>query len=310
MKVQLLTFTGCPNADAARAAVREAIARVSPPPTFEEIDLIASDTPESLRGWASPTILVEGVDLEGQAQPDAGAGCRLYAGRSGAPSADQIEQRLRAEMPRTKSVAQPPRRGLGGASLIGAVVAAIAASACCLVPAVLALVGVSGLGFAAAFEPYRPLLLVVAGLLLGAGFFMTYHRAAPSRDACGCDQPRAARAGRAMLWIASALVVGFAAYPYIAGAVAQTSRRGDAAADIQHAATVRIAIDGMTCRGCSSAISDALTKVPGVLRADVSYPDYLATVSYDPGKVAPDALVSAVVDLGYSARISAAAAAR
>jgi mercuric ion transport protein len=307
MKLQLLTFPGCPNADAARAAAREAIARISPRPEFEEIDLAAPDTAESLRGWASPTILVNGADLEGQRQQNAGAGCRLYADRSGAPSADQIEQRLRAETTRIEPITQPPRRSLGGASLIGAVIAAIAASACCIVPAVLALVGVSGLGFAAAFETYRPAFLVVAGLLLGLGFFVTYRRTARSRDACGCEQPRAARSGRAMLWIATVLVVGFAAYPYIAGAVATTSRRGSAD-DIQHAARVQIAIEGMTCRGCASAITDALAKVPGVIRADVSYPDRLATVSYNPGKVAPDAFVAAIDEIGYSAHIASSTA--
>lgn len=307
MRVQLLMFPGCPNADAARAAAHEAIARISPRPVFEEIDLTAPDTPESLRGWASPTILVNGVDLEGQREQNAGAGCRLYAGRGGAPSADQIEQRLRAETTRIEPIAQPPRPRLVGASLIGAVIAAIAASACCLVPAVLALVGVSGLGIAAAFEAYRPALLVVAGLLLGLGFFVTYRQATRSRDACGCEQLRAARSGRAMLWSAMLLVVGFAAYPYIAGVVATTSRRGRAD-DVQYAASVQIAIEGMTCRGCASAITDALANVTGVIRADVSYYDRLATVSYDPGKVAPDALVAAIDEIGFTARIASSTA--
>ena len=35
-------------------------------------------------------------------------------------------------------------------------------------------------------------------------------------DACGCPAPRTNRVGRIMLWVATALVVGFLAFPYIA----------------------------------------------------------------------------------------------
>ena len=75
------------------------------------------------------------------------------------------------------------RRGDGAqrasrATLIGAVVAAFAASACCLLPALLAFVGLSGVGLAAAMETHRPLLLAATGGLLVAGFYLLYLRPA------------------------------------------------------------------------------------------------------------------------------------
>ena len=54
-------------------------------------------------------------------------------------------------MPSSRRVALP---------MIGAVTAAIAASACCLVPAALAVLGMSGAGFAARFAPYRTYFLI------------------------------------------------------------------------------------------------------------------------------------------------------
>jgi hypothetical protein len=58
--------------------------------------------------------------------------------------------------------------------------------------------------------------------LLGAGFSLTYRRSrlvqATGRvngAACDCPAPRTHRAGRIMLWVATALVVGFLVFPYL-----------------------------------------------------------------------------------------------
>ena len=64
------------------------------------------------------------------------------------------------------------KSGAAKATMAGAIFAAIAASACCVLPAILAFVGVSGLGAAAALETYRPLFLGVTALLLGGGFYL------------------------------------------------------------------------------------------------------------------------------------------
>jgi hypothetical protein len=61
-----------------------------------------------------------------------------------------------------------------GAALAGSVVSGALASACCIGPLVLTLLGVSGGALAHRLEPLRPLLLVSTyGLLTGA-FSLTY----------------------------------------------------------------------------------------------------------------------------------------
>ena len=92
MKIQLLHFEGCPNVDAARSALREALALEKLNVRVEEIDVEASDAPDWARGWGSPTILVEGQDVMGQAQSSGSSCCRLYA--DGAPSIDAIRARI------------------------------------------------------------------------------------------------------------------------------------------------------------------------------------------------------------------------
>jgi len=63
---------------------------------IEEVDTGSSETPEALRGWGSPTILIDGRDVGGEAP--AGAGCRLYRGEDGeargAPSAALLQAAL------------------------------------------------------------------------------------------------------------------------------------------------------------------------------------------------------------------------
>jgi mercuric ion transport protein len=170
VKIQLLTFSGCPNAGPARHALREAITLEHVSAAIEEIDVTAEDAPPWAKSWGSPTILIDGVDVSGASPSPSEASCRLYEG--GAPSITQIRTRLSA----ARGVAN--NRTRSSLPLIGGVVTAIAASACCVVPAVLALVGVSGAGVASALAPYRPFFLALTIVALGAGFYLAFR---PSR---------------------------------------------------------------------------------------------------------------------------------
>ncbi len=91
MNVQLLYFPGCPNVDAARTAIRDALAAEKLDIQVEEIDVEDPAAPGWARGWGSPTILINGKDVAGQTRFDASA-CRIYA--SGVPSVAAIREHL------------------------------------------------------------------------------------------------------------------------------------------------------------------------------------------------------------------------
>ncbi len=101
-----------------------------------------------------------------------------------------------------------------GTILAGSVLSGMLASACCLAPLALTLLGVSGAAFAQRFEPLRPYLLAATYGLLAGAFYLTYR----PRPACGagesCPMPRANRFGKAMLWIATILVILATAFPW------------------------------------------------------------------------------------------------
>lgn len=63
----------------------------------------------------------------------------------------------------------------------------------------------------------------------------------------------------------------------------------------------KLKIEGMTCGHCVKAVTEALAEVPGVDKViDVSLEQKQAEVSGNPD---PAALVSAVAEAGYEARV-------
>jgi len=62
--------------------------------------------------------------------------------------------------------------------------------------------------------------------------------------------------------------------------------------------TVQLQVTGMTCSHCVAAVTQALKSVPGTQDAQVDLASGRATVQ---GSAAPEALIKAVVEEGYSA---------
>ena len=92
------------------------------------------------------------------------------------------------------------------AGALAAVLGAIAASACCVGPAVIATLGVGGAIAAAKVGPFRPALLGASYVLLGIGFWRTYF--GPTSTAGGACPTRIGRPVRIVLWLAALLTVG------------------------------------------------------------------------------------------------------
>lgn len=82
MRVQLLSFDDCPNVVATRESLRAAMASVGITAPIEEVNLSSPGTPEPLRGWGSPTVLVNGMDVGGEQAPT-GIACRFYRDEAG-----------------------------------------------------------------------------------------------------------------------------------------------------------------------------------------------------------------------------------
>jgi hypothetical protein len=139
MKIQLLSFAECPNGPTTRERLQHVIRELGVEAPIEEIDVTAPTTPVELRGWSSPTILIDGEDLEGAVAGDCPS-CRLYSG-GGAPSETLIRRAVRAKLRSRNSTGLWASLPAIGASLLSAVTCPA-----CLGPWA-SILGALGLGF-------------------------------------------------------------------------------------------------------------------------------------------------------------------
>ena len=98
--VELIFDATCPNVDATRRQLRDALTRIGRPPKWTEWDRAAPDAPAYAQRYASPTVLVRGRDVAGGGDLDGCAGCRVYRDATGAilgaPTVDSIVAALTA----------------------------------------------------------------------------------------------------------------------------------------------------------------------------------------------------------------------
>jgi hypothetical protein len=93
--VEVLFFEGCPNHRSAVELAKDVVALIAPHARVEEVEVRDNEDAARLRFLGSPTIHVDGVDIEPEARSstDYAMSCRVYGG-SGLPSREMIEAAL------------------------------------------------------------------------------------------------------------------------------------------------------------------------------------------------------------------------
>jgi len=101
LKVELVYDKDCPNVAATRTNLLRAFAEAGVSAKWTEWEASCPETPARLRGFGSPTVLVEGMDVAG-AQPVEGlTSCRLYERRGVPPGPSESVSRTRYAMARS-----------------------------------------------------------------------------------------------------------------------------------------------------------------------------------------------------------------
>jgi mercuric ion binding protein len=67
--------------------------------------------------------------------------------------------------------------------------------------------------------------------------------------------------------------------------------------------TITLSVSNMTCAACPITVKKALSKVDGVEKAEVSYENKEAVVTYDDAKTSVDALTKATDGAGYPSAV-------
>lgn len=67
--------------------------------------------------------------------------------------------------------------------------------------------------------------------------------------------------------------------------------------------TVRLAVDGMWCAGCSYIVKTTLASVAGVSAVDVSMAEKAAVVTFDDAETTVAALTQATAEVGFPSHV-------
>ena len=196
---------------------------------------------------------------------------------------------------------------------VGAIVAAVASSLCCILPVVAVVFGIGAFGIASVFETLRPYFLVLAIAALGFSFYQAYFRKEACEEGEACATKPVGRMNKMMIWFALVGVLAIAAFPYYSGYVLAAVDPAPAAepatptqlqpvavdAEAQNRKTVVIGVSGMTCEDCATHLNTALSRIKGVISAEASYPNKNVRVVYDPKQVTLDRIRQGIHDAGY-----------
>ncbi|GAB3840995.1 mercuric transport protein MerTP [Hymenobacter jeollabukensis] len=194
-----------------------------------------------------------------------------------------------------------PTKPLAGAGLL----AALAASLCCITP-LLAIVGGLG-GVATTFawmEPLRPYLVALTVGVLGFAWYQQLRSRMPAADACGCDMPAKpvrmqSRGFLAAVTLLAGLLLTFPYYsaPFYS-TTAPTPLLPTRTTPVLQTRSYRIG--GMTCEACARHVEHDVQQLLGVRSVQVSYDQGTAQVRFD-AAVTPAAQVEAAINgTGYT----------
>jgi hypothetical protein len=103
MEVELLFWDGCPSHPAALAQLREAVAEVGADPAAVRVREVSTDAGAAAEAFVgSPTIRIDGRDVQPPGDEPAGLTCRVYRRRDGrvspTPDPDDLRDALRAAL--------------------------------------------------------------------------------------------------------------------------------------------------------------------------------------------------------------------
>jgi hypothetical protein len=97
MRIEVLYVPGCPNYQPAVARIQQVLASEFLQAEVHGVAVSSDAEAKALRFPGSPTIRIDGDDVEPNDATSPGLSCRLYANRSGVPSEEVLRLAVRAK---------------------------------------------------------------------------------------------------------------------------------------------------------------------------------------------------------------------
>ena len=181
------------------------------------------------------------------------------------------------------------------------IIAALAASSCCIPPIIAAISGVGGaVGSLSWMEPLRPYLIGLA--VVAIGYAWSNHLKPKQEEDCGCDieKPKWHQTKGFLIGMTLFAAVSIS-FPYYSGALMPDNKKEVVVADNSSVQKIKVKIEGMTCDACQDHVNHAINELNGILGINTSYANGNAIVEFDNTQTSIKEIETAVNSTGYTA---------
>ena len=181
------------------------------------------------------------------------------------------------------------------------VLAALAASSCCISPVISAVAGIGGMGSTLSWmEPLRPYLIGLAVLAIGYAWYA--HLKRKKTDHCRCDirKPKFYQTKGFLIGITAFAIITIT-FPYYSGVFFSTNRALVLVND-SNRQVITVEIEGMTCEACQNHINHAVNELNGIVNVASSYTSSNATIEFDNTQTSTQQIETAINTTGYTVK--------
>lgn len=183
---------------------------------------------------------------------------------------------------------------------IGGVIAAIAASLCCIAPLLAIFGGLSGA--ATSFNwiaPYRPYLIGITVLIFAFAWYQQLVVTPKKEQDCCAPASRTFWQSKKFLLIVTVFAAVLTAFPYYSTIFYKAPPKTTVVALQSNFKFIRLNIKGMGCADCIKHIDGSLMSLNGVSSSTTSFEKAQTIVRYDPSKTNADSINHKIKEIGY-----------
>lgn len=180
------------------------------------------------------------------------------------------------------------------------ILAALAASSCCIPPVIAAIAGVGGAAGALSWmEPLRPYLIGLAIIAIGYAWYS--HLKPKKANDCDCEieKPKFYQTKGFLVGITlfAALSITF---PYYSGIFYPDNTQEVIISETSNIQKINVSIEGMTCDACQHYVNSAVNTLPGIVAVNSSYEKGNAEIAFDNTQTTIVEIEKAINSTGYN----------
>lgn len=179
------------------------------------------------------------------------------------------------------------------------IIAAIAASSCCIPPVIAAIAGVGGAaGSLSWMEPLRPYLIGLAVVAIGYAWY-NHLKPVKEEDCCDIDAKPKWYQTRGFLVATTLFAAISITFPYYSGIFFGDNKKEVTVVDKNNIQKINFKIDGMTCDACQNHVNHAVNELPGIIDVKSSYSEGNAVIEFDNTQTSILEIKKAINGTGY-----------